>query len=97
MGTNTITNTELSFPWERYLQQKNFERHLQPKSRPIETGVEVVCDLCKKLFEPQIKRPHLQSQDCIRKKTYCEVCKINLSEISKLNNTNKSPKSLKNN
>ena len=43
MGSNTLRNLKLCFPYENDLRGKNFAKHLKSKAHLIETEAKVVC------------------------------------------------------
>ena len=69
MGPNTIKIMKLCFPFERYLQEKTVASHLKSEVHSKKIGVKILCQIWKHLLGEQNNQAHLQSQECIRKKT----------------------------
>ena len=64
--------------------RKSFKRCLNSKTHLIITDLEVIYDICKKLYDPQKNEKHLESQQCIwNRKIDCTVCKNKLMRHKK--------------
>ena len=65
---------KLCFPSEKYLQERNFEKHWRSRARLIKTRAEVLYQTCESLQDPQVKEAHLQSQEVITEKKLFMNC-----------------------